>query len=310
MKRVTAMLVFAGLVSALAFAADAPQRPRITGVAHIALFVHDMEKARAFYKDFLGLGEPFSLNKPDGELSMTFIKVNDRQYIELFPEVEAGSDRLNHISVETDNAEAMRVYLASKGIKVPDKVGLGRIKNLNFSVKDPDGHGVEFVQYTPEGWSMREKGKYMPERVSTRMMHVGILVGALEPAMKFYRDILGFQEFWRGSRDGQVLNWVNMRVPDGDTYVEFMLYDKLPEPTARGSAHHICLEVPDIAKSKSWLEARPAVKNYSRPMEIRTGTNRKRQMNLFDPDGTRTELMEPRTIDGVPTPPATAAPPH
>jgi len=269
-----------------------------------------MEKARAFYKDFLGLGEPFSLNKPDGDLSMTFIKVNDRQYIELFPEVEAGSDRLNHISVETDNAEAMRVYLASKGIKVPDKVGVGRIKNLNFSVKDPDGHGVEFVQYTPDGWSMREKGKYMPERVSTRMMHVGILVGALEPAMKFYRDILGFQEFWRGSRDGQVLNWVNMRVPDGDTYVEFMLYDKLPAPTARGSAHHICLEVPDIAKSKAWLEARPVAKNYSRPMEIRTGTNRKRQMNLFDPDGTRSEVMEPVTVDGKPTPSATAPPPQ
>ena len=28
-------------------------------------------------------------------------------------------------------------------------------------------------------------------------------------------------------------------------------------------------------------------------MEVRTGTNRKRQMNLFDPDGTRVELMEP-----------------
>src|SRR6266851_3892677 len=140
MRLVTATLVFTGLSSALAFAADAPQRPRITGVAHIALYVHDMEKARAFYKDFLGLGEPFSLNKPDGELSMTFIKVNDRQYIELFPEVEPGSDRLNHISVETDNAEAMRVYLASKGIKVPEKVNLGRIKNLSFNVKDPDGH--------------------------------------------------------------------------------------------------------------------------------------------------------------------------
>jgi lactoylglutathione lyase len=241
---------------------------------------------------------------------MTFIKVNERQYIELFPEVEAGSDRLNHISVETDDAEAMRVYLASKGIKVPEKVGVGRIKNLNFSVKDPDGHGVEFVQYTPDGWSMREKGKYMPERASTRMMHVGILVGALEPAMKFYRDILGFQEFWRGSRDGKVLNWVNMRVPDGDSYVEFMLYDKLPEPTARGSAHHICLEVPDIAKTKEWLQARPAAKDYSRPMEIRTGTNRKRQMNLFDPDGTRTEVMEPVTIDGVPTPSSTAPPPR
>src|SRR5260370_6995084 len=124
----------------------------------------------------------------------------------------------------------------------------------------------------------------MPERVSTRMMHVGVLVGELEPAMKFYRDILGCQEFGRGSRDGQVLNWVNMRVPDGDTYVEFMLYDKVPEPTARGSAHHICLEVPDIAKSKSWLEARPAAKNYNTTMEIRTGTNRQPHMNLFDPN--------------------------
>src|SRR5258708_20916973 len=165
-------------------------------------------------------------------------------------------------------------------------------------------------QYMPDGWSMREKGKYVPERVSTHMMHVGILVGALEPAMKFYRDTLGFQEFWRGSRDGKVLNWVNMRVPDGDTYIEFMLYEKLPAPTARGTARNICLEVPDIAKAKAWLEARPAAKDYTRPMEIRTGTNRKRQMNLYDPDGTRSELMEPNTVDGAPTPPSAAPPPH
>src|SRR5258708_31093963 len=195
------------------FGADEPKRPRITGIAHIALFVHDMEKARGFYTGLLGFGEPFSLNKPDGGLSMTFIKVNDRQYIELFPEVEAGSDRLNHISVETDDAEAMRVYLASKGIKVPEKVGVGRITNLNFSVKDPDGHGVEFVQYTPDGWSMREKGKYMPERVSSRMMHVGILVGALEPAMKFYRHILGFEQFCHRTRDATLFTSVTIRSP-------------------------------------------------------------------------------------------------
>src|SRR5215472_10213341 len=238
MKLVSALFALPILAGSPVAAADAPPRPKITGVAHIALFVHDMDKARWFYKDLLGFGEPYSLNKPDGGLAMTFIKVNDRQYIELFPETEAGSDRLNHISVETDDAEAMRVYLASKGFKVPEKVGLGRIKNLNFTIKDPDGHTLEFVQYQPDGWSMREKGKYMPAgRISTRMMHVGILVGSLEPAMKFYRDILGFKEFWRGSRDGKVLNWVNMRVPDGDSYIEFMLYDQLPAPTARGTAH-------------------------------------------------------------------------
>jgi catechol 2,3-dioxygenase-like lactoylglutathione lyase family enzyme len=288
-----------------------PQRPRITGVAHIALFVHDMEKSRAYYKDFLGFGEPYSLEKSDSAPAVTFIKVNDRQYIELFPEVEAGSDRLNHIAVETDNVDAMRVYLASKGITVPAKPTLGRIKNLSFTVKDPDGHDVEFVQYMPGGWSTREKGKYMPaERVSARMMHVGIIVGDLDRAMKFYRDILGFQEFWRGSRDGKVLDWVNVKAPDGDTYIEFMLYGDLPAPTARGSAHHMCLEVPDINKTKAWLESRPAAKDYTRPLEIRTGINRKHQMNLFDPDGTRSEVMEPVTVDGKPAASATAPPPQ
>jgi lactoylglutathione lyase len=63
-------------------------------------------------------------------------------------------------------------------------------------------------------------------------------------------------------------------------------------------------------KALADLKARPAAKNYTRPMEIRTGVNRKRQMNLFDPDGTRSELMEPKTVDGVPTPPATAPPPR
>ena len=86
-------------------------------------------------------------------------------------------------------------------------------------------------------------------------------------------------------------------------------YDQLP--TARlGTLHHICLEVPDIDKAKADLESRPARKNYTRPMDIATGTNRKRQMNLYDPDGTRSEVMEPNTVDGKPAPPSSAPPPR
>jgi catechol 2,3-dioxygenase-like lactoylglutathione lyase family enzyme len=304
-------LLFAGLICASLTLAQAPKRPKITGVAHMALFVKDVEQSRAFYKDFLGYGEPFLLNRPDGTLSLTFIKVNDRQYIELFPETEPGGDRLNHISIETDDAEQMRVYLASKGVKVAEKVGKGRIGNLNFNVKDPDGHTVEIVQYMPHGWSMRDKGKTMTDdRVSNRMLHLGILVGSLDAAMKFYRDILGFEELWRGSRTPQVLDWVNMRVPDGTDYVEFMLYDQLPAANARGVQHHIALEVPDMGAAVAHLQARPARKNYSRPMEVRTGINRRRQLNLFDPDGTRIELMEAKTVDGVPAASSKAPPPR
>src|SRR3979490_1620270 len=120
----------------LAVGADTPKRPKILGIPPIPLFVHDVDKSRQFYKDFLGYGEPFKLDKPDGSLSLTFIKVNDRQYIELFPAPQPGADRLNHISIQTDNAEAMRTYLGSRGIKVPAAVPKGRIKNSNFNVKD------------------------------------------------------------------------------------------------------------------------------------------------------------------------------
>ncbi len=301
---------WAVLMSAPAWCA-APARPKITGVAHISLFTHDMNAARAFYEEFLGFEEPFALNNADGSMSMAFVKVNDRQFIELAPEKAPATDRLNHIALETDDAEGMRRYLASRGVKVPEKTPVGRIGNANFTVKDPDGHTVEIVEYLPEGWTARDRGKHLgQDRVSERMMHVGILVGDLGKAMEFYGGVLGFKETWRGSKDGKTLSWVNVRVPEGSDYVEFMLYGELPAETRRGSQHHLCLETKDVAASVAALEARPYAKKYGRPMEVKTGVNRKRQANLYDPDGTRTELMEPVTVDGKAAASSDAPPPE
>jgi catechol 2,3-dioxygenase-like lactoylglutathione lyase family enzyme len=303
--------VFSGVAIQELHAQQDLPRPSIAGVAHIAVYAADYEKSRAFYHDFLGFEEPYSLSKPDGTPSMTFFKINERQYLELFPETAPASDRLNHISIETDNAEAMRQYLASRGIPVPKQVAKGRIGNSNFNVKDPEGHTVEIVQYEPAGWTVRERGKHLPpDRISTHMMHVGIVVTALAPEMKFYEDILGFREIWRGSSSGTQLSWVNLKVPDGDDYIEFMLFKDAPPPDRRGTAHHLALEVPDMAASVAALEARPYRKQYSRPMEPKVGVNRKRQVNLFDPDGTRIELMEPVTVDGKPVPSSQAPPPR
>ena len=303
-------LSLALLLSASLLLGEDVQRPRILGLAHISLFAHDYEKSRAFYGQFLGFEEPFSLKNPDGSPSMTFFKINDRQYIELAPEKQPGTDRLNHFALQTDNAEAMRRYLASKGIKVPDHVPTGRIGNLNFMIKDPEGHNVEIVQYAPKSWAVQNDGKYMPAtRISTRMMHVGIIVTKLDAEMKFYTDVLGFKEFWRGSSNGSVLSWINLRLPDSDDYIELMLYKDEPPVAKRGSAHHLCLEVPDVNASLAALNARPYRKQYDRPLEVHTGKNHKRQLNIFDPDGTRTELMEPNTFDGKPAPSSTAPPP-
>jgi lactoylglutathione lyase len=311
MKRAQAVLLLlaGGALARSASAQDVP-RPRVTGVAHIAIFASDFEKSRAFYRDFLGFEEPYSLSNPDGTPSLTFFKINERQYIELFPQSKAGTDRLNHISIETDNAEGMRRYLASRGVAVPASVGKGRIGNSNFSVKDPEGHTVEIVQYEPDSWTVRERGRHLgAQRISSHMMHVGIIVTQFDAEMKFYQEVLGFREFWRGSPTPDQLSWVNLRAPDSDDYIELMLYKDTPPPDQRGTAHHLALEVPDMAQSRAALEALPYRKQYPRALEVRTGINRKRQLNLFDPDGTRVELMEPVTIDGKPAPSSQAPPP-
>jgi len=89
-----------------------------------------------------------------------------------------------------------------------------------------------------------------------------------------------------------------------------MLYSKPPDERETGVKNHVCLVTPDIEKAVATLEARPARKNYAQQIEIWTGVNGKRQANLFDPDGTRIELMEPNTANGKPVPPSTALPPE
>ena len=309
MKRMAA-LTWVAVFFCSSVIAQKQTRFRVLGVAHMALYVSDLQASRTFYKDFLGFAEPYALKRDDGSDRIAFIKVNDEQYIELFAEPSKQDGHLNHIAFYTDSALAMRAYLASRGVKVPETVGKGRIGNSNFNILDPDGHTVEIVQYEPDSWTLREKSKFMPDtRISTHIAHIGVMVGALDPAMKFYADVLGFEDIWRGGSSSDVLSWVNVRVPDGKDYLEFMLYSAQPDAAQIGVKNHICLITPDIKAAVAILESRPSRKSYPRAIEIKVGRNGKRQANLFDPDGTRIELMEPTTVDGKPVPSSKAPPP-
>src|ERR1700730_11042805 len=121
MNKLASLLITCTVLST----ADDVQRPRILGVAHMALYVGDLAKYRAFYKDFLGYDEPYSLKQKGGTADrIAFIKINEQQYLELFAEEPQHNDgQLNHISFYTDNAKAMRDYLAARAVKVPETVG-------------------------------------------------------------------------------------------------------------------------------------------------------------------------------------------
>lgn len=305
----SACLVALGLPNLRADAAPAA-RPHLLGVAQASFYVHDIAASRAFYRDFLGYAEPFSIQGADGSLHAAFIKIGDRQAIELIPEVAPATDRLVHFGLETDDAEAMRLYLKSRGIAVPDKVTKGRVAASYFAVKDPDGHTVEFLQFGPDSWTTRDFGQHMPAtRLSARMSHVGILVRHLDAALAFYGGVLGCRETWRGSSNGQELSWVTMGVPDGADWIELMLYEKMPNLAAIGVNHHVCLEVPDVAKAGEILSQRPLPPKAVLSVKVNLGKNRKRQIKAFDPDGTRVEIMDATTVDGLPATPSSAPPP-
>ena len=298
-RNIALLIVFtaqlAGISSAAQDAASpAPSRPPIVGVAHIGLKTDDMAAARRFYTGLLGFQEPFSLNKPDGTLMLTYFKINDHQYIELFPELkDPKEDRLSHISFETTDAEQLRAYLANKGVKVPDKLAPRMDGNLGFDVTDPDGHDVEFMQYVPGSLHEKQFGKYLPEsRVSQHMIHVGITVKDRDAADHFYRDILGFKQTWYGGMTDTRTDWVDMRVPEGTDWLEYMLNVHDPDPRVLGIMHHFALGTPSVDASYKILLKR-GLKTTEGP---KIGRDGKWQLNLYDPNLTRVEMMEPAPV--------------
>lgn len=300
------------LLGVTTFAAEPPTRPKIFGVAHYSTFVGNLAKSRSFYEAFLGYEEVVTLPKPDGTPRVVLLTINDTQFVELVNEPNRGEGLLNNFALATDNVKQMRQYLAARGVKVPAATSRDDYGNKMFSVTDPDGHELQFVEYLPDSQTGKDNGKHLPpSRISEVLMHSGILVGDLDVAAAFYGGILGCVETWRGNgTNGKTLSWVNMRMPDGTNHVEFMLYKELPPPNQRGGQHHFCLAVPDIPQALATLEARPARKDYPREMKINVGVDKKHQISLRDPDGTRIELMEFGTVDGTPAPSSTLPPPR
>jgi hypothetical protein len=75
-----------------------------------------------------------------------------------------------------------------------------------------------------------------------------------------------------------------------------------------GVLNHICLEVEDVSESDKTLRSRELPKGCKITTQMKTGVNRKRQINCFDINGTRVEIMEASTVDRKPVPSSRALP--
>ena len=295
--------VFAALLGVVGTGTPVTHRPPIIGVAHIGLKTDNLAAAREFYGHTLGFQEPFTvqvartsvadLAGSPGDLIATVFKVNDHQYIELTPNLASPTeDRLSHIAFETTDARALRDYLAAHGVPVPETLKPGLAGNLSFMVKDPEGHSVEFVEYLAGSLHRNNFGKFLPEtRISQHIIHVGVTIHDRAAADRFYKDTLGFHSVWYGGMTDDRVDWVDMRVPDGTDWLEYMLNVRNASPRTLGVMHHFALGVPDIQAAYKEVVGR----GYEAE-QPKIGRDGKWQLNLYDPDYTRAELMEPKPV--------------
>ncbi len=267
--------------------------PAIVGIAHVALRTGNRAAALHFYSRVLGFDPVLEVKDPTTGVSRTFFKVNDHQYIEVVPDLRSpDEDRLINIGFETTDARALRQFLSQKGAADLGEVRRTRVGDLGFMVRDPEGHPIEFVQYLDDSQLGHDFGKDLStRRISTRIIHAGITVRDRAAEDRFYKNDLGFSVMWYGGMTDSETDWVDMRVPNGSDWLEYMLNVHHPTPRTLGVMHHLALGVPSVEKAYEEV-----VRRGLNPQKPKIGRDGKWQLNLYDPDGTRVELMEPKPV--------------
>jgi catechol 2,3-dioxygenase-like lactoylglutathione lyase family enzyme len=264
----------------------------VPSLYHVGFWVRDIAKSRAFYHDYLGFDEPYVLNRPNGDLQMVVMKVNERQVIYLFPDaskIQPNGDNLDHLGLETENIAAVRELLLARGVKVGE-VGRGRIGDSLLGVRDPDGHLFEFTQFEPEGQLRKHQGQSLaPDRISQRLRAASLMVADLPAALHFYEEILGFKRL--PANEALVDGAVSLRVPDGADTLELRPFETKEGGQPPRAIPEYFLEVPDVDRAFDSLTRRAKALGIPGPAPISTGPHGHRQTSCIDPDGTRVVLV-------------------
>jgi catechol 2,3-dioxygenase-like lactoylglutathione lyase family enzyme len=260
----------------------AVERPRILGIDHVSFYTTAPEGVRRLYSGLLGFAS--ATPAEPGGLERYMIGTQWVGYSSA-PDPKA-TDRMDHVAFATDNIAALRRYLTDKGLK-PSRIQGRSDHSLSFVVNDPEGHHVEFVKR-----AKTDEPALTPSAVSRHMIHTGFVVYHRDAEDHFYRDILGFRLYWHGAdKAGTTDDWVAMQVPDGKDWLEYMLNQ--PEHMdlqLTGVMNHISVGVAEMKKAQSIMESRGWKPHGDEAAEI--GKDGKWQLDVFDPDLSRVELME------------------
>ncbi len=212
---------FAALACLLAAASAVfAQNPDITGIAHVAYRVSNLDKELDFLHK-LGYEESFAFQNKEGKTSEVFVKINDTQFFEVYPQTEPAQELgWMHICYESGDLNALYKTLVAHGLtpRPVEKAGAG---NLISSLKDPEGRVTEFTQYMPGSKHTLDRGKHLgANRVADAIAGVSLPEPDMAVAEKFYASGLGFatRQTQMGVRvqvTGKPMPWLILRSASG-----------------------------------------------------------------------------------------------
>ena len=265
-------------------------RPRITGVSHLSIYTSDGAKTEHFYVHDLGAVKRAD---PENAAGVRYY-FSPIQFVEVLPLPATQPDpknRMDHVAFNTTDARLLRQYLAAHDVHVPAQVEKASDGSSWFQLEDPEGNKIQFIQPPAHPEPVPDNP------LSNHIIHVGFIVHDADTENAFFRKVLGFRPYWYGGRNGKT-EWVSQQVPDGTDWLEYMLQGgpethgipaTMSQQTA-GVLNHFSLGVPNMEKAYNLLygEDRLAAKDAL----PKIGADGKWQLNLYDPDGTRAEVME------------------
>jgi catechol 2,3-dioxygenase-like lactoylglutathione lyase family enzyme len=237
-------------VAHIAAYAAAPVHPPITGVSHIAVYASSPAKSERFYVHDLG---GVKGNDPENEKGVRYYFAST-QFVEVLP-LPSGRAPASGAAPASGLASALGDAPPS-GLATISSIN--RLDHVAFTTTDARGlrsylaskqipvpKQVEagrdgsqwFAVVDPEG----NKIEFVQPPLNTlsvplnplsnHIIHVGFIIHDRTREDQFFRTVLGFRPYWFGGNEDDKPTWISQQVPDGTDWLEYMVVET---PEGRG----------------------------------------------------------------------------
>ena len=179
-----------GMLGALTASAQGTKpetTPAVTGLAHVAYRVADLDREEAFLQK-LGFARSFALTGKDGKLTETFVKINDRTFFEVYPQTDPKQELgWLHVCYESDDLASYVAAISGNTAIRPLSVHKAGAGNLITAFPDPDGRNTEFTQSMPGSKHMNDAGQHLlPNRIASAVEGVEFAAPDVKASRAFY----------------------------------------------------------------------------------------------------------------------------